>query len=715
MLGHVLVAVLLLAVFFVIVLYATIRARRRDSSRRKVPLGQAFSNAELSERAHPMEVRGLGMGSRLVMTTMMLMLLALYVVSIPMYRMMVDARKETLLKSLWGRSSVLLDVLSDTASFYLREGNVEGIYLIPLSMIAVPEACYITVTGAGAELGIWEDIVWASNDPDIFSKIDTGELLPGVSRLRDAIGPRLMRAGFDPRTWDGRIFSEPEFTFRYTPRGTEQYIFFKPIPCNEPFGNDILGFIKMGVCTGSIVEQARPYVGSIRRRVLFAALAAFAVSATGVFVHSAVAATRMRKLLNHARLVLSTDGERELSRMEILMDGQDEVAVLGNMFNSITQRLAKTAMMISGLSAGKKLQRKLLPLDRDKKGEMFDFSHKDTGTTIFFAYYEEAQEISGDYFDYRNLDDRYYAIIKCDVAGSGIPAALVTMQISTMFRSYFWSWDRSKLAKMPELVYMINGFIERMGASKRFAAFTFCIYDSETGEINFCNAGDNIVHVFDASQKRVKSIVLPESPAAGILGNDMIMSMGGGYKVHNLTLKHGDMLLLYTDGLEESRRKYRGPVFDGQTSTVGVNRVPHGNYIAGQWGEELGAKRIQGIIDAVANCSAYRLHKWHTPDGKEEFLHFDFSSCRGGVEEVIIALAAVEKMFRCYRSAALTKGDRVLVDREIDAFLRTHFLEYHSYLAYAEEYQGNGTHIYYANLKEDYRYDDLAVLGVERK
>ena len=707
MLGYVLVGILLLVVFFVIVLYATVRGKHRDLARRS---GRTLSNGERASRAHSMEVRGPGMGSRLVMTTMVIMLLAIYVVSIPMYRMMVDVRKETLLKGLWNRVAVLMEVSADTAGFYIREGNIEGLGLIPSRMGAVPEVCYVTVTGAVTGGG---EVVWASNDPDILSGIDTDELLPGVSRLRQAIGPRLAGAGFDPG--EARLFSEPEFGFRYAPRGIESFVFFMPIVYNDITDGRILGFVKAGVCTGSIAEQARPYIWAIRIRVFFAALAAFAVGVMGVFTHSSVATRRVRRLLNHARLVLNTEGERELSRMEIHMDGQDEMAVLGNVLNNMTQRLAQTAMMKSGLVAGKKLQRKILPLDRDDRGEMFDFSHKDTGTTVFFAYYEEAQEISGDYFDYRNLDDRYYAIIKCDVAGSGIPAALITMQVSTIFRSYFWSWNPGKLAQMPELVYMINGFIEKMGASKRFAAFTFCIYDSETGEISFCNAGDNIVRIFDASERRIRSIVLPESPAAGILGNDMLASMGGGYRVHKLALEHGDILLLYTDGLEESRRKYRGPVFDGHTSTVGVNRIPHGNYIAGQWGEELGTQRIQDIIAAVANCSAYRLHKWHTPDGKEEFLHFDFSSCRGGVEEVIIALAAVEKMFRCYRSAALTKGDRVLVDREIDAFLRTHFLEYHSYLAYAEEYQGNGTHIYYANLKEDYRYDDLAVLGVERK
>jgi len=698
MLSIVPVLLVLIAAFFFIVLYMMVRRGKGN------PFGRR-------NRTYGMEIKGPSLRSRLALFPLVLILVLICAVSIPIYFIMSGTRQEALLSNLWDRSAVFMEMLSHDAGIHLSVGNTEGLGMLPERMSVVSEARYVTITGNTPGSHAWEDIVWATNDPDILSKIDTHELRLGVSRIRDAVGPGLENAGLEPGARAWWLCCGPRYVFcHYLPNGHRRFVFFWPV-VHDGY---LMGLVRMGGCTGTVVEQIGLYNDTLRRRVLIAAFSAFAISVAGVFAHSTMAVTRVQRLLNRARLVLDTRDDKNLSHMEIRIRGQDEIAVLGNIFNDITQKLAKTATTMAGLSAGKRLQRKLLPLDTDENGNTFDFSYREVDDTIFFAYYEGVEEISGDYFDYRNLDGRYYAIIKCDVAGSGAPAALITMQIATMFRSYFWSWDSSRVGHMEELVYMINEFIEKVGASRRFAAFTLCLFDSKTGDMHFCNAGDNMIHIFDSVDKRVKSVALPETPAAGILPYNMVVSKGG-YSIQTATLGRGDILFLYTDGLEESRRRFRGPVFDGNTCAVGSNRVHHGNYVAGQWGEELGRKRIYDIINAVTNLGAYKLHKWHTPDGRDEYLHFDFSGCRGRVDEVILALAAVEKMFRCYRAPDMTEDDRVLVDTEIDTFLRSHFLQYHSYCARRCKCPGDKLHIYYTHLREDYRVDDLAILGVERK
>jgi len=692
------VLIVLLAAFFFLALCTLLR---RNGGRLFEPRGRVGETG----------IKGYNLQARLALFPLALMLALVSAVSVPLYLMVSGTRQEALLRGLWDRSAVFLELLSHDAGTHLLEGNAAGLGLLPGRMAVLAEARYLTITGPHPGSHAWEDLVWATNDPDILYKIDTQGLRPGVSRLRDAISPRLEGAGLDPCAWAGRLYSEPEFAFRrYGPKGHRAFVFFRPV-AHEGY---ILGLVRMGVCTSGIAEQIGYYNSNLRRIVLAAALAAFATGTAGLFAHSTLAVARVRLLLNQARRALGANDERNLPHMEIRIPGRDEIAVLGSMFNDMTQRLAKTATAMASLSAGKKLQRKLLPLDTDEAGNTFDFSYREVDQAIFFSYYEGAEEISGDYFDYRDLDGRYYAIIKCDVAGSGAPAALLTMQIATMFRSYFRNWDSSRLGQLEELVYMINEFIEQVGASRRFAAFTLCLFDSKTGDMHFCNAGDNTIHVFAAADGRVKPIALPGTPAAGILPYNMVVSKGG-YRIQTLSLGRGDILFLYTDGLEESRRRFRGPVFDGNTCAVGANRVHHGNYLAGRWGEELGRQRIYDVINAVANLGSYRLHKWHTPDGRDEYLHFDFSGCRGGVDEIIIALAAVEKMFRCYRDPDMTDEDRVLVDTEIDAFLRSRFLQYDSYCAHRCKCPGDKMHIYYTHLREEYRVDDLAILGVERK
>jgi hypothetical protein len=283
-----------------------------------------------------------------------------------------------------------------------------------------------------------------------------------------------------------------------------------------------------------------------------------------------------------------------------------------------------------------------------------------------------------------------------------------------MFLNYFKQWQPSeKGMRIEELVYHINEFIETLGFKGRFAAFTLCLFDSETGILRFCNAGDNIVRLYDASEGRLKTVTLPETPATGVLPNFLVESKGG-YSVQTLTLDHGDILMLYTDGIEEAKRKFRNAEFNEITCTEGPADSPHENHSSGQEGEEMGPERVQGIINAVMNRQVYTLRKWHNGEGEKE-LEFDFSACEGRVEDVIMAMVSVEKMFRCFKDPRAAEDSRVLVDKKIDGFLKKHFLQYRSYCSLTREYPGNEAYMYYTHVREDEQYDDLTLLGIKRK
>ena len=80
-----------------------------------------------------------------------------------------------------------------------------------------------------------------------------------------------------------------------------------------------------------------------------------------------------------------------------------------------------------------------------------------------------------------------------------------------------------------------------------------------------------------------------------------------------------------------------------------------------------------------------------------------------------MALISVEKIFRCYKSPRAGEDSRVLVDRKLDAFLRTHFLQNRAYCSQTRENPGNSSYMYYTHLNEDEQYDDLTILGIRRK
>ncbi|MDR1566821.1 MAG: SpoIIE family protein phosphatase [Treponema sp.] len=729
-----------------------------------------FMPSEKKKRLAGIKRRGIGLRFKLASFTVALVMMVVAMVSAPLYVMMTRTQQDTLLQGLWDRSTVLLEGLAASAQAYLPLRSILELGFLPAQMESIPEARYVTITGYNPETTVFDDQVWATNDPDILEKIDTAEFQPGVSRIADVLSPRLrgisdemnQKARADvgavsesiaALTQEGitlatrtdeasrqrlediqvqtralqtrvnerlsqvgaAIGSEPEFSLdNFTPPHGRRYIFFKPIMYRQG-AEDVFfrGLVRLEVSVDSILDEIAGGQRDLLRIILVVALAAIVIGALGALILSALIIRPIKQLVRHVEIIRDTEDKEDLEGVEIRIKSQDELAILGDTINDMTHGLVKAAAAASDLSIGKEIQKKFIPLEMDREGNKLSSGSKDTKNLIFFGYYEGAKGVSGDYFDYQELEGgRYYAIIKCDVAGKGIPAALIMIQVATMFLNYFKQWKPTeKGMHIEDVVYQINDFIETLGFKGRFAAFTLCLYDSQTGIVRFCNAGDNIIHLFDASEGRVKTITLPETPATGVLPNFLVESKGG-YTVQTMTVDHGDILLLYTDGIEEAKRKFRNAAFGEIVCTEGEKDTPHETHTVGQGDEEMGPERVQGIINAVMNKGLYTLHKWHNPEGDKD-LSFDFSSCEGTVEDVIMAMVSVEKMFRCYKDPKATEDDRVLADKKVDAFLKGHFLQYRDYCSGTRETPGN--YRYYTRVKEDDQYDDLTILGIKRK
>ncbi|MDR2177942.1 MAG: SpoIIE family protein phosphatase [Treponema sp.] len=734
-------------------------------------LGGDSMPAEKKTRLAAVKRRGLGLRGKLAGFTIVLVLLVVALVSVPLYYMMTVTQEQTLLRGLRDRSRVLLEGLVTSSKAYLQERNILELSFLPDQISAIPEARYLTITGRGNGDNVFDDHVWATNDPDILSKINTAELQPGVSRLRDILSPRLAEIGAElnlaagesvgdlsqavseltaeglaiaaatdeesrrrfadiqaiVRSLEARIAetltalnkeigSEPAFPTEYLDlRGNRHYVFFKPILYRQGHGDIYFqGLIRLEVSLDSIQNQIAAGQIELLRIILLVALAALGIGTVGALVLSSFIIRPVRRLVEHVERIRDTEDKSKLEGLEIAVTTRDEIAVLGATVNDMTQGLVKAARAASDLSIGKEVQKKFIPLELDKAGNKLSTGFKETDYAEFFGYYEGAKGVSGDYFDYQDLDGRYYAIIKCDVAGKGIPAALIMIQVATMFLNHFKQWKPDEQGfRIEELVYQINDFIETLGFKDRFAAFTLCLFDSHTGVLRFCNAGDNIVHIFNASDGRVKTLALPETPATGVLPNFMVRD-GGGYPAVTMTLDRGDILFLYTDGIEEAKRRFRNTEFREILCERGSPGGKHENHMVGQGDEELGPSRVEEIINAVMNRENYTLHKWHNPEGDSD-LDFDFTMCRGTVEEVIMALVSVEKMFRCYKNPKAGEDSRVLVDKKLDSFLKTHFVQYRVYCSRTRENAGNDAYMYYTHLNEDEQYDDLTILGIKRK
>lgn len=769
---------------------------------------------EQKKRMRRLRRWGVGLRIKLASFTIALVLLVVIMIAAPLYIRMTRTQRETLLQGLWDRSTVLLEGLSTNVRAYLPRAdtsdlrsvdlNSEELAALPAQITAIPEARYVTITAYNPKTTIFDDEVWASNDPALLSKIDTAELQPGISRLTDILTPRLENIAWElndrARTEVGdlsatiaaltrearelapmtdtastlrrrdiqvsiraletriseRLFaisreigSEPVYRIdepvrvisviaRLLPiltgwddgdsnqRSGENltYIFFKPVMYRQGTEDVYFrGLIRLEVSTDSILREIEQGQREILKTILLVAGIVMLIGSIGAFIFSTLIILPIKRLVSHVELIRDMEDKSKLDGVDITINSRDELAVLGNTINDMTHALVKAAQASEDLTIGKEVQKKFIPLETDKDGNKLTSGFKDTQNARFFGYYEGAKGVSGDYFDYRDLDGRYFAIIKCDVAGKGIPAALIMIQVATMFLNYFKDWKPTPGGMhIEEVVYQINDFIETLGFEGRFAAFTLCLFDSQTGLLRFCNAGDNIVHWYDASERRMKLMTLRQTPATGVLPNSLVESKGG-YMVQTVTIDPGDILFLYTDGIEEAKRKFRDTSFN-EILCIGTDAnepqenfpegTPHENHVTGQGDEELGAGRVEAIINAVMNKQVYSLTKYHNPEG-EITLQFDFTACAGHVEEAVMALVSVEKMFRLYKKPLDREDARVLVDRKVDEFLRDHFLQYGKYCAQTREYSENNSYLYYTHVMEDPQYDDLTIMGIKRK
>jgi serine phosphatase RsbU (regulator of sigma subunit) len=732
-----------------------------------------FMPLERQKRLGRIRRQGGGLRLKLASFTVILVLLVVVMVSVPLYYRMTRTQRETLLQGLWDRSSVLLEGLASNARIFLPARNVLELGFLPAQSSAIPEARYVTITGYGLDSARFDDHVWATNDPDIRSKIDTPEFQPGISRIQDALSPRLeeltreldLRAQGELGEISARIaeltregvslavksdsasrqrleeiqsgaraleaklsqglaalsgeagsqpaFSKDAFSRGGIPKGpSPTYIFFKPVLYRQGSEETFFrGLIRLEVSVDSIAGKIAEGRRFLLRLILAVGLGALGLGALGALGLSSLIIRPIRRLAAHVELIRDTEDKTLLAGMDIHIKSRDEIALLGNTINDMTRRLVHAALASQELSSGKEIQKKFIPLQMNREGKKLNFGSQETPALSFFGYYQGAKGVSGDYFDYLDLDGRYFAVIKCDAAGKGVPAALIMIQVATLFRSYFKSWKPTeKGMHIEEAVYEINEFIENLAFEGWFAAFSLCLFDSKTGIARFCNAGDNLVRWYDASEGAIKSRTLRESPAAGVLPNLLIASRGG-YTVETLTFKPGDILFLYTDGIEEAERKFRDRNLREIPCAEGPQDTPHGNHLAGQRDEELGASRVIDIINAVMNRRRYTLRRAHAPDG-EEGLRFDFSGCEGRVEDAVMALVSIEKIFRSYR-APDGEAARIPVDKKVDRFLRAHFLQYRDYCFPSGEIPGED--LYYTGLKEDDQYDDITILGIKRK
>jgi serine phosphatase RsbU (regulator of sigma subunit) len=158
----------------------------------------------------------------------------------------------------------------------------------------------------------------------------------------------------------------------------------------------------------------------------------------------------------------------------------------------------------------------------------------------FFDYYEAANQVGGDFYDYISLRDGRVAVVLADVSGKGVAAALVMARLSAEVR--YWLASEPSAAKA---VSRINESFCRSGWEDRFATFVLALLDPRENRVTVVNAGHMPPIVrHDAGQV--------EEVAPAISGLPLGVADGYEYDAAEFGLAPGEMLELFTDGISEA-------------------------------------------------------------------------------------------------------------------------------------------------------------------
>jgi len=148
--------------------------------------------------------------------------------------------------------------------------------------------------------------------------------------------------------------------------------------------------------------------------------------------------------------------------------------------------------------------------------------------------------VGGDYYDYIPINQDRLAVVIADVAGVGVSAALLMASLRGALHEKFpATYD------LGDLVAGLNDFVYTSSDSHVFISFFLGVIDRSSNVMAYVNAGHNPpLHV----GRKGRPAHLEST------GLCLGMFPAQTYEERTVSLKPGDVLCLYTDGIVESRK-----------------------------------------------------------------------------------------------------------------------------------------------------------------
>jgi serine phosphatase RsbU (regulator of sigma subunit)/pSer/pThr/pTyr-binding forkhead associated (FHA) protein len=177
----------------------------------------------------------------------------------------------------------------------------------------------------------------------------------------------------------------------------------------------------------------------------------------------------------------------------------------------------------------------------------------------FYAHYEPANEVGGDYYGFVPLPEGRLAVAIGDVAGKGVSAALLMAKLSSDTRfSLLTETDYGRaLGKLNDLLYEFTSPMDR------FVTVAAAVLDPAKHTVTLVNGGHLPPLLY-----RKGSGALVEAMPSEVAGVPLGIMDGATFDTYQITLQAGDTLVMFSDGVPDAH-----DVRDKQLTMGGVHRA----------------------------------------------------------------------------------------------------------------------------------------------
>ncbi len=171
-----------------------------------------------------------------------------------------------------------------------------------------------------------------------------------------------------------------------------------------------------------------------------------------------------------------------------------------------------------------------------------------------YAEMRPALQVGGDFYDYFLLNEHELGIAIADVAGKGVPAALIMSATRALLKA-----EASRLPSPAACLGTVNTHLSEENLSSMFVSLFYGVLDFNDGIFRYASAGHAMPYLLTVDDVRQ----VPRARGA-VLGVDL----RSRYEERHIAMDRGDALFFSTDGIMEAFNKEREEYSDDRLGSV---------------------------------------------------------------------------------------------------------------------------------------------------